>query len=188
MNTNNKQKAASRSFTIERAFAVPLHRVWDAWSRKAQFSKWWGPKGCSLDVLLLDFRAGGFTHYAMLSPGAPTLWGRFSYREITPRERIVWLNAFSNGRCGIARAPFSELCPLEIENSVRFEERDGTTTLTLHAEPFGATDEEVDYFAELCSSGSLEQGYGGTFDRLAGHLRQSAAAVEAGPVGPFLKP
>jgi hypothetical protein len=44
----------------------------------------------------------------------------------------------------------------------------------LHAEPFGASVEEVEYFAELCSSGSLEKGYGGTFDQLADHLRQVA--------------
>ena len=105
---------------------------------------------------------------------APPMWGRFNYREIVPNERIVWLNSFANENCGIARAPFSDLCPLEIENSVAFAEKEGTTTIMLHAEPFGATAEEVKYFVELCSSGSLEQGYRGAFDQLADHLRQTA--------------
>lgn len=101
---------------------------------------------------------------------APTMWGRFNYREIVTLERIVWLNSFSNERCGIARAPFSEFCPLEIENTVTFAERARTTTVVLPAEPFGETAEERKFFDELCSSGSLEQGYGGTFERLAEHL------------------
>jgi hypothetical protein len=46
--------------------------------------------------------------------------------------------------------------------------------MTLHAEPFGASLEEIKYFAELCSSGSLQQGYGGTFDQLADHLHEIA--------------
>ncbi len=50
-----------------------------------------------------------------------------------------------------------------------------TTRVTLHTEPFGANAEEVKYFAELCSLGSLEQGTGGTFDELADHLRQDVS-------------
>jgi len=46
--------------------------------------------------------------------------------------------------------------------------------MTLHAQPFGASAEEVSYLAQLCSSGSLEQGYGGTFDQVASHLHQVA--------------
>lgn len=67
----------------------------------------------------------------------------------------------------------NSICPLEIENAIAFAEQVGTTRMTLHAEPFGASAEEVK-FAELCSSGSLEQGYGGTFDQLADHLLQIA--------------
>src|SRR5262249_30886540 len=55
-------------------------------------------------------------HYAMKFENAPTMWGRFNYREIAAPEHMVWLNSFANTRCGIARAPFSENCPLEIQN------------------------------------------------------------------------
>jgi uncharacterized protein YndB with AHSA1/START domain len=175
MDVRNK-KATNASFEIERIFTAPLNRVWKAWSDRDQFAKWWGPKGCSVEVSSLEFRPGGFFHYAMRSKNAPVMWGRFNYREIVPRECIVWLNSFANEKCGIARAPFSELCPLEIENSVAFTEQEGTTRMTLRAEPFGASAEEIRYFGELCSSGSLGQGYGGTFDQLADHLRQTAGS------------
>jgi uncharacterized protein YndB with AHSA1/START domain len=168
------KNAANPSFEMERVFKAPLAQVWKSWSEKDELAKWWGPKGCSLEVSLLEFKAGGFFHYAMRFGGAPAIWGRFNYREIAPNERIVWLNSFANERCGIVRAPFSDLCPLEIENSVAFTEEEGTTRMTLHAEPFGASAEEVRYFAELCSSGSLEQGNSGMFDRLADYLRPIA--------------
>lgn len=171
MDASDKKQTKS-TFDIERVFKAPLDRVWKAWSERDQFAKWWGPKGCSLEVSLLEFRPGGFFHYAMRSKNAPGMWGRFNYREIVPQERIVWLNSFANEKCGIARAPFSDLCPLEIENSVVFVEQEGRTRMTLRAEPFGASAEEVQYFADLCSSGSLAQGYGGTFDQLVNHLRE----------------
>lgn len=98
------------------------------------------------------------------------MWGRFNYREIAAPERLVWLNSFSNERCGIARAPFSEACPLEILNTVTFTEHGGQTTVTLRAEPFGEVASERQFFDELRSSLSLEQGYGGTFDQLAEHF------------------
>jgi uncharacterized protein YndB with AHSA1/START domain len=157
-------------FEITRRFDHPRARVWKAWSEPEQLAQWWGPKGCALKVLRLEFRPGGFFHYSMKSRNAPTLWGRFMYREIASPERLVWLNSFANTDCGIARAPFSESCPLEIQNAVTFTEQGRSTTLTLRAEPFGALESEVSFFAELCSTGSLAQGYGGTFDQLTGHL------------------
>ncbi|HYS63685.1 MAG TPA: hypothetical protein VEN30_07705 [Paraburkholderia sp.] len=72
---------------------------------------------------------------------------------------------------GITRAPFSENCPLEIQDSVTFSEQDGQTTVTLHAKPFGEADAERQYFEALHPS--LEQGYGGTFDQLTEYLRRA---------------
>jgi uncharacterized protein YndB with AHSA1/START domain len=155
-------------FTITRQFKLPLAVVWQAWSEAERLQQWWGPKGCKLDVRRLEFRPGGFFHYAMNFDGAPAMWGRFNYREIVPQAKLVWLNSFSNERCGIARAPFSDVCPLEIENTVTFTEQDGVTTVTLRAQPFGETADERQFFEDL--QPSLEQGYGGTFDQLALYL------------------
>ena len=161
------------AFTITRQFKLPRTVVWKAWSEADQLQQWWGPQGCSLEVGRFEFRPGGFFHFAMKFESAPTMWGRFNYREIVAQERMVWLNSFANERCGIARAPFSESCPLEIQNSVTFSEQGGVTVVALHAEPFGELEEESKFFAELCSSGSLEHGYGSTFEQLAAHLAKS---------------
>ena len=162
--------ADSAVFEITRRFARPLADVWKAWSDAEALAQWWGPKGCSIGVERLEFRPGGFFHYQMTFAGAPPMWGRFNYREIVASERLVWLNSFSNERCGIARAPFSDACPLEILNTVRFSEHGGETTIALRAEPFGEVEVERRYFIDLRPS--LEQGYGGTFDQLADHLQR----------------
>jgi uncharacterized protein YndB with AHSA1/START domain len=158
-------------FVITRKFERPRAVVWKAWSEPDQLKHWWGPKGCSIDVLRLEFRPGGFFHYAMKFERAPTMWGRFNYREIAALHSLVWLNSFANERCGIARAPFSEACPLEILNSVTFAEQAGQTTVTLRAEPFGEVAAERQFFQDL--QPSLEQGYGGTFDQLGDYLQRA---------------
>jgi uncharacterized protein YndB with AHSA1/START domain len=164
MSSNNDQTV----FTITRQFKQPLGVVWAAWSEPDQLKQWWGPQGCSVDVNRFEFRPGGFVHYTMNFVGVPKMWGRFNYREIAALKRIVWLNSFANEHGGIARAPFSEICPLEVQNTVTFAEQAGQTTVTLHAEPFGATDAERQYFEAL--QPSLEQGYGGTFEQLGNYL------------------
>jgi uncharacterized protein YndB with AHSA1/START domain len=157
------------AFFITRVFKAPKDRVWQAWSEAASLQQWWGPQGCTVEALRFEFKPGGFFHYAMKFNGAPTWWGRFNYREIVAGERIVWLNSFANAQCGISRAPFSDVCPLEIENSATFTEKDGVTTVSLRAMPFGESAAERQYFEEL--KPSLEQGYGGTLDQLAGYLK-----------------
>ncbi|SFU91164.1 SRPBCC family protein [Pseudoduganella namucuonensis] len=157
------------AFVITRQYKQPLAVVWAAWSEAERLKQWWGPAGCAVEVRRFEFQPGGFFHYGMKFDGAPMMWGRFNYREIVPRQRLVWLNSFANERGGIARAPFSKSCPLEIENSVTFAERDGVTTVTLRAEPFGELDTERVYFDELRPS--LDVGYGGTFDQLAAYLQ-----------------
>jgi uncharacterized protein YndB with AHSA1/START domain len=167
----NDRTTPDPTFEITRVFNADRDRVWQTWTEAALLEKWWGPKGCSLAVHRLEFRPGGFFHYAMKFAGAPDMWGRFLYREIAAPARIVWLNSFSNEKCGLSRAPFSELCPLEIENVVTFSEAAGKTTVLLRAQPFGAIPPEHEYFEALRPS--LEQGYGGTFEQLADFLRRA---------------
>jgi uncharacterized protein YndB with AHSA1/START domain len=166
--TGHDQDVRDGAFVIARDFDAPRDLVWKAWSEPGRMSQWWGPKGCRIRVERFEFVPGGFFHYAMLFRNGPTSWGRSMYREISPPHRIVWLNSFANERCGIARAPFSDKLPLEIENMIALSEGDGVTTLSLRALPFGESDEERQFFQDLFPS--LNQGYGGTLDQLAEHL------------------
>jgi len=158
----------SAIFELERTFSSPLDLVWAAHSDIGHLQHWWGPKGCKLDALSLEFRPGGLFHYRMSYTTGAEMWGRFFYRDIADKKRIVWLNSFSNPGGGITRAPFSNDCPLEMLNDMVFTEKAGKTTLSLTSQPFGATPAEVQFYADL--KPSLAQGYGGTLDALEAYL------------------
>ncbi|MFN8525289.1 MAG: SRPBCC domain-containing protein [Chloroflexota bacterium] len=161
-------RSDASSFEIVRTYDRPLAEVWAAWSTRERLAAWWGPIGCTVEIPRFEFRPGGLVHYALRFNGAPTVWGRFNYREIVLLQRIVCLDSFANEYGGIARAPFDDRYPLEIETTVEFRDENSLTAVALRAEPFGALVGERGYFDDLRSS--LNEGYGGTFDRLAGHL------------------
>lgn len=173
MSAQLKTQASGEVFSIARTFDAPRAEVWRAWSQAEALAQWWGPKGCKIEVATLEFRPGGFFHYAMTFANAETMWGRFFYREIAAPQKLVWLNAFSNPHCGITRAPFSDKCPLEILNTVTFEERGDRTFVSLEAIPFGAMEDEQEFFKNLLPS--LDEGYGGTLDQLANHLAKRSS-------------
>lgn len=164
MPASKSPKSPDGAFVIQRTFDAPRQLVWKAWSEAEQLQTWWGPKGCAIKITNFEFRPGGFFHYAMQFSNGPQMWGRFLYRDIATEKRIAWLNSFSNEGCGITRAPFDPLIPLEILNEVTLAEHARKTMVTLRARPHGAADNERKVFEDMFAS--LNEGYGGTFDKL----------------------
>ena len=163
-----------QEFTITRTFDAPRERVWRAWTDAEALAQWWGPKGTTMRVLKLEFRPGGMFHYTIAFQPGHEMYARFIYREIVAPERIAFVISFSDAAGGITRAPFpqlKDLWPLEVLNAVTFTEQDGKTTIALRSRPINATDEERKMFA--ANTGSMGQGFGGAFDKLAGFLAKS---------------
>lgn len=164
----------AEDFVITRVFNTPRDAVWKAWTEADSLEKWWGPKGCKLRVVKLDFKPGGIFHYAMeFQPGHP-MYGRFIYREITAPERLVFVSSFSDEKGGITSAPFPQIkdtWPLEILNTVTLAETGGKTTLTLRGAPVHAKEEERKTFEGMFDS--MQKGFGGTFDQLDAYLAEA---------------
>jgi uncharacterized protein YndB with AHSA1/START domain len=158
----------SQVFAISRTFNAPRERVWAAHASAEALSQWWGPKGCAIRVIKLDFRPGGIFHYAMsFQPGAPEMFGRFIYREVLTPSRLVYVSSFSDAEGGVTRAPFPQLdgkFPLEVLNTMTFTEAGGKTTIDLRGGPINATDDERRMFAGMHDS--MRGGFSGTFDQL----------------------
>ena len=157
-----------QDFSFSRTFDAPRERVWRAWSDAAVLAQWWGPKNTEMRVLKLDFRPGGMFHYTIAFQPGHEIYARFIYREIVVPERIAFVISFSDAAGGITRAPFPQLkglWPLEVLNVVTFTEQDGKTTIALRGGPINATEEERRMFA--ANAGSMQQGFGGAFDKLA---------------------
>jgi uncharacterized protein YndB with AHSA1/START domain len=158
----------SGDFIISRTFDAPRDLVWRAWTEEAHLKNWFGPKGVTIPVCKLDFRAGGLFHYCMKTPDGHEMWGRWLFREITAPERIVWINSFSDANAGLTRPPFSETWPSEMLSTTTFSEHEGKTTINLRWAAYNATEEERHTFNT--SHDSMQQGWTGTFEQLEAYL------------------
>lgn len=163
-----------QDLVITRMLRAPREKVWRAWSDAGQLAQWWGPKGCTIRVIKLDFRPGGIFHYSMQFQPGHEMFGRFIYREIAAPERIVFINSFSDIEGGITRAPFPQLkdsWPLEVHNTMTLIEDNGHTHLTLRGRPINASEAEAKTFIGMFDS--MKQGFSGTFDKLDDYLTRN---------------
>lgn len=154
---------AGFEFFIRREFDAPLDRMWCAWSDPERMSHWWGPKGSKTEVVKLDFRPGGICHYRMDFEGQ-TMWGKLRYREIEPKQRLVFIVSFSDENEGITVHPMNPGWPRQILSTITFSEKDGKTTVTVRWVPYEATDPEREVFE--VGRDAMQAGWTGTLDRL----------------------
>jgi uncharacterized protein YndB with AHSA1/START domain len=164
----SKMGATTEEFVLTREFDAPRDLVWKAFTDPAHMKNWWGPKGFTVRAANMDFRPGGTYHYGLRSPDGHDMWGKFVYREITPPERIVFINSFSDENGGVTRHPMNPNWPKELLSTFTFAERNGKTLFTIRWVPYNATDEERQTFEK--GRPSMTQGWTGTLDQLAAYL------------------
>jgi uncharacterized protein YndB with AHSA1/START domain len=159
-------------FVISRTFDAPRDLVWKAFTDPERMKHWWGPKGFTVIASKMDFRPGGTYHYGMRAPDGSAMWGKFVYQEITPPERMVLINSFSDESGGITRHPMAPNWPLQMFSTFTFEDvGGGKTKFTVRWSPHNATEEERKVFAT--SHDSMRGGWGGTMDQLAAYLAKA---------------
>ena len=161
---------SSAELKISRVFAAPIDLVFQAFVEADHLVNWWGPVGADVHIETLDASPGGMFHYCLSVPDVGEMWGKLAFREIVPPERIVYISSFSDAAGNVVRAPFSDRFPLKVLNILTFTEEGGQTRVALHAEPIESTDAEREMFDSMV--GSMEQGFGGTFDQLNDYLTQ----------------
>jgi uncharacterized protein YndB with AHSA1/START domain len=86
----------NKTIRVKREFEAKLELVWEAWTTPEFLEKWIAPKPWSAETKTMDFREGGFWHYAMVSPQGEKHWTRYDYQTIEPQKKIVELRGFSN--------------------------------------------------------------------------------------------
>jgi uncharacterized protein YndB with AHSA1/START domain len=159
-----------REFTLIRTFDAPRTLVFEAWTKPEHLKRWWGAQGCTIGTCEVDLRPGGKFHYCMKMHNGMDLWGIFTYREIAPPERLIFINSISDPEGNIARHPFSPKWPLEILNTLTLTEQAGKTTLNLHGIPINATEEELQAFEG--GMVFMEKGLAGALDQLTTYLAE----------------
>lgn len=137
------ERSSDRELVVTRIFNGPARLVFDAWTKPELFRRWWVPKsmGMTLHDLEMDARPGG--SYRLDFGNGAVFFGR--YLEVTPHSRIVWTNDEDGQSSSVT--------------TVTFEERDGSTLLTmvevypskeaLDAAGTGAADATHETFSQL---------------------------------------
>lgn len=143
-----------RQLTITRAFAAPKTLVYDAFTKPDQIVKWWGPKGFTTTVKTMDVRPGGIWHYCMSSTEWGESWGIAAYHEVSPPDRLVYSDAFSD-----AEGTTNHDLPVS-ETVATFTDEGDRTTLTFVTDY--ATAEDLQKVLEM----GMIEGVSSQFERL----------------------
>jgi len=163
---------ASNDFVLSRVFDAPRDLVWRCFTEPDHMKHWWGPKGFVVDRASMTLHPGGMFHYRLVAANGFEMWGRMTYREISPKDRIVCISAFSDESGGLAPHALAPEWPVEILVTLTFEDDGpGKTRLTVVSSPLDATDDEMRVF--VAGHDSMKQGWGSTLDKLADHLAKA---------------
>ncbi len=109
-----------------------------AWSDPEQVMRWWGPAGFTAPFAKMDFRVGGTSLVCMRAPkehGGQDLYNTWTYEEIVPEKRILYLLRFTDKDGNIIDPTKQGLppeMPREVRNEVIFNDLgNGRTELTV---------------------------------------------------------
>jgi uncharacterized protein YndB with AHSA1/START domain/DNA-binding transcriptional ArsR family regulator len=96
-----RETEADRTAVIRRRMAVPARNLFAAHAEGRHIMRWFGPPGYPVTQCDYDFRVGGRWRMVMTGPDGiegPPFGGEFL--EIVPDRRIVYTDAFEDGRGG----------------------------------------------------------------------------------------
>jgi uncharacterized protein YndB with AHSA1/START domain len=83
-----------RTITVQREFAANRQLVWDCHTKRELLDQWFAPKPLTTKTKHMDFREGGYWHYAMIMPDGQAFWSRIEYRTIRPIDGYTALDGF----------------------------------------------------------------------------------------------
>jgi uncharacterized protein YndB with AHSA1/START domain len=82
------------TITLVREFDGPRQLVWDCHTKRELLDRWFAPKPLTTKTKHMDFRAGGYWHYAMITPDGQSYWSRLDYKTISPIDGYTAQDGF----------------------------------------------------------------------------------------------
>jgi uncharacterized protein YndB with AHSA1/START domain len=82
------------TITVKREFAAQRQLVWDCHTKRELLDQWFAPKGLTTRTKHMDFREGGYWHYAMITPDDQKFWNRLDYKTIQPIDGYTARDGF----------------------------------------------------------------------------------------------
>lgn len=86
----------SHTITVKREFAAALALVWDAFTKSELLDQWWAPKPWKAKTKTMDFREGGYWHYAMVGPAGEEHWALANYKRIRTYKEFTAKDSFAD--------------------------------------------------------------------------------------------
>jgi uncharacterized protein YndB with AHSA1/START domain len=83
-----------KSILVSRVFNAAIEKVWQAYSDNKILDQWWGPSPWRAETKTINFTAGGYWLYAMVSPENQKQWGRMNYLAIDQYKSFEIEDAF----------------------------------------------------------------------------------------------
>lgn len=85
------------TLTLERNFAYPPEKVYDAWTRPDALSQWMGPEAMTCADAEADARPGGSFRFPLVNPEGATHVAYGRYLEVNPPRQLIFTWAWEVG-------------------------------------------------------------------------------------------
>lgn len=158
------EDTSDREIIITRVFDAPRLVVWNAWTDPEQVMRWWGPRGFTTTIQVMDLRPGGIWRHTMHGPDGTDYPNESVFIEVVKPERIVF--SHSGGEKGDPTVQF--------ESTWTFEAQGNKTKLTIRMVfPSAAAREHV-----VKKYGAIEGG-NQTLSRLGEYIANLVASPSA---------
>ncbi len=79
-----------RQIRIIRTVNAPVELVWEVWTKPEHIVHWWGPKGFTSTIQVMDFQVAGEWRLTMHGPDGTNYPNRSIFKEIISLEKIVF--------------------------------------------------------------------------------------------------
>jgi uncharacterized protein YndB with AHSA1/START domain len=151
------------TYELERVFAAPRELVWRTWTDPVLLSRWYGPRVETI-VHRFEPRPGGLW-LGEMRWGGRSNYQRAEFTQVTPPERLVWLQSSSDADWNVISLPMMPDWPRVMLTTVTFEEDGDRTRMRLIWEPYEATEAEIAFFAAAMDG--MGKGWGAGMELLA---------------------
>jgi uncharacterized protein YndB with AHSA1/START domain len=162
----------SKPFILTRTFDAPRKLVWETMTQAEHLKHWMSPTG-QLSHATVDLKPGGIFHYAMAMEDGSTMWGKWTFKQIVPPEKLVVIVSFSDADKGETRHPLAAGWPLETISTTTLTQENGKTVMRLEWSAHNATAAEQALFDS--SHDGMTQGWSGSMNALETYLKQLQA-------------
>jgi uncharacterized protein YndB with AHSA1/START domain len=81
---------AEREIAITRIFDAPPEVLWKVWTEPDHIARWWGPKGFTNTIHVMDVKPGGSWKFVMHGPDGVNYPNKVTYLEVKWPELLVY--------------------------------------------------------------------------------------------------